>query len=133
MTERLYHFTCAHGQRRIGRQNCLIIPQIEHPLLRLTVSWFTTEAEPDRVQTGLTHNITRCDRMAFRYVITDLSTCVPWLTSRERKHAKRHGKPGALASLESEGDPEHWWISRAAVPAQYDAEWAARQQMEVPF
>jgi len=132
--DRLYHFTCAHGARRIGRHNCLIIPQIEHPLLHIKVSWFTELAEPDRTATGLTHNFTRCDRMAFRYVVTDLSRCLPWPGSPERRHASRHGEPGALADLESEGDPEHWWISGCAVAAQFDADYAtARIHSEVAF
>lgn len=122
MSDRLYHFTCAHGAKRIGRYNCLIVPQVEHPLLRITVSWFTTEAEPDREKTGLTNNYTSCDRMAFRYVIPDLAGCRPWLGSAWRRGALHRGEPGAVEVLERFGDPEHWWIATCAIPAIFDAE-----------
>lgn len=120
--ERLYHFTCTHGQRRIGRVNCLLIPQIEHPLLGCKVTWLTTEAEPDREATGLGHHFTRCDRMEFRYIVTDLRDCRRWLTSFERKASP----PGSLTDLESYGDPEHWWIADCAIPAAFDITWSTR-------
>lgn len=114
----LYHFTCAHAFRRIGRQNCLLVPQVKHPLLGCKVTWLTTEAEPDRMATGLTSSILDCDRMQYRYLVTgiDLSACREWLGSWERRNAPQRN----VRTLESYGDPEHWWIADRAVRARWD-------------
>jgi hypothetical protein len=115
--DRLYHFTCAHGYRKIGRYNCLLIPQGPHPLLNdIRVIWLTTLADPDQETTGLGQVHTTCNRMAFRYVATDLRTCRPWLGSAERKNAP----PDSVEILESYGDPEHWWITSDPTPVQFD-------------
>lgn len=120
MPDRLYHFTCAHGHRRIGRYNCLLIPQGPHPLLNnIRVIWLTTQAEPDRETTGLGHNYTTCDRMAYRYIATDLTPCIPWLVSPERRNAPAE----SIDALESYGDPEHWWITATPVRAKWDRIW----------
>lgn len=121
---RLYHFTCSHSKRAIGTSNCLLIPQIVHPLLGCKVLWLTTEATPDRYATGLGNNtgLVPCDRMEFRYVITDLSACRAWLESPERLQAP----PQAVENLESYGDPEHWWITNRPIRAKFDRTWTAR-------
>ncbi len=127
--ERLYHFTCAHSRQTIGTVDCLLIPQIPHPLLGCKVTWLTTEAEPDRHSTGLGNEtgLNKCDRMEFRYVVTDLAKCRPWLGSPERAAAH----PRAVAFLESEGDPEHWRIATKAVPAAFDRSWLVREPAHV--
>ena len=52
--EQLYHFTCDHGKRAIGTgPNALLLPHL-HPWLHKKLLWLTTEAVPDRVETGLT-------------------------------------------------------------------------------
>lgn len=103
---RLFHFTCEHGHRALGRRGELR-PIVEHPFLHIKVVWLTSEGSPDRDATGLGMHLTRCDRMQYRYVVTDLSTCRPWLTSPERDAAP----PTAVADLEAFGDAEHWWIT----------------------
>lgn len=108
----LFHFTCRHGFTAIGSRGTLV-PQIEHPTLGCKVTWLTTEASPDREATGLTSRFTSCDRMAYRYIVSDRRDCVPWLTSAERADAPR----AAVADLERYGDPEHWWITTAPVTA----------------
>ena len=110
--ERLFHFTCDHGRAAIGVRGELR-PQVEHPLLHVKVVWLTSEPMPDREATGLTMRLTRCDRMAYRYVVTDLRPCRPWLDSSERAGAPR----GAVAVLEQFGDPEHWWVATEPVKA----------------
>jgi hypothetical protein len=92
---------------------------IRHPLLGCKVLWLTTEATPDRERTGLTMDRIACDRMEYRYVVSDLSRCRPWLTSPERAAASRR----AVEDLESLGDPEHWWITDQPVRARFDRSW----------
>ena len=109
---RLFHFTCEHGHRAIGARGELR-PQVAHPMLGCAVVWLTDDPMPDREATGLTMRLTRCDRMAYRYVVTDLRTCRPWRDSPERD-----GAPvWAVADLERFGDPEHWWIASDPTPA----------------
>lgn len=103
---RLFHFTCDHGYNAIASRGELR-PIAEHPFLHVKVVWLTTEGQPDRQATGLGMTYTRCDRMKYRYVVTDLRTCHPWLGSPERGGAP----PGAVEDLERFGDPEHWWIT----------------------
>jgi hypothetical protein len=116
----LYHFTCIDGYRRIGRHNCLLIPQGPHPLLNnIRVIWLTTLPVPDQETTGLGRVRTTCDRMAFRYVVTDPRGCTPWLGSPERAAAPAD----SLEALESYGDPEHWWITSTPLRAEWDRTW----------
>lgn len=124
MPDRLYHFTCDDGYKRIGRYNCLIIPQggthWQHPAGWPPLSWFTTEPSPDQESTGLAAVITTCDRMAHRYVITDLSQCTPWLACRWRAETL----PSLLKILEEYCDVEHWQVSESIVSARWDRTWA---------
>jgi hypothetical protein len=119
--DRLYHFTCDDGHARIGRYNCLIMPQgHRHPVAGWPpLSWFTTETEPDREATGLAAVNTTCDRMAHRYVITDLSRCTPWLTCPWRPETPQP----FLKVMEEFGDVEHWWVSDTIVAAEWDRGW----------
>jgi len=117
--ECLYHFTCKHSKRDIGTSNCLLIPMIRHPFLGCKVLWLTSEAQADREATGLRMHHQRCDRMEFRYVVTDIDGCQPWLTSVERAAAP----PSAVEDLESYGDAEHWWISDKPIRARFDRSW----------
>lgn len=110
--ERLFHFTCAdHGYRAIGKRG--VLRPNWHPFLQANLLWLTTEAAPDRESTGLGMSIARCDRMAYRYIVTDLDDCQPWIGSGWRSQAPRH----AVADLEAFGDPEHWWVSSSPVVA----------------
>jgi len=117
----LYHFTCADAHKRIGRCNCLIIPQrVRHPVADWPpLSWFTTEAEPAREAIGLGAVRTACDRMTHRYVITDSSRCVPWLTCPLRPATPE----SFLRDLEEISKPETWWITEKPVRAEWDRAW----------
>jgi hypothetical protein len=77
------------------------------------VVWLTTEPWPDREKTGLGMSLTKCDRMTYRYRITDDTLCRPWLLSDERGSVA----PDILHDLEDLGDPEHWWITPGPTPA----------------
>ena len=118
--QRLYHFCCQHSRRAIGTYG-LLIPQIEHPLLGCRVVWLTTEAEPDRHATGLANEtgLLHCDRMEYRYVVSDLERARTWLQSPERAAAP----PQAVADLESYGDAQHWWIANEPIRAKLDKSW----------
>jgi hypothetical protein len=114
----LYHFTCAHGRRGIGTSNCLLLPHF-HPLLGCKLLWLTNQASPDRERTGLTMRYQPCDRMQFRYVVSDLSGCHPWLDSPQRDNAPRH----IVEDVESYGAPHEWWIADRPVRARFDRGW----------
>lgn len=108
----LYHFTCIDGHRRIGRYNCVLMPQRSlWPYV-----WLTTEALPDFEATGLGSVTLKCDRTQFRYVVTDLADCRPWLGSPEREAVD----PEFVRILEEFGDTAHWWISSRPVRAEWD-------------
>ena len=111
MSGPLYHFTCRDGHRMIGRYNCLLMPQIAWPVI-----WMTELALPDFEATGLGSITLQCDRTEYRYVVTDLTDCRPWLGSPERGDQDE----GFLDLLERFGDPEHWWISARPTPATWD-------------
>ena len=118
--EVLYHFTCAHGRKDIGTSNCLLLPHL-HPWLGVKLIWLTSEASPDRRKTGLTMEHQPCDRMAFRYVVSDLDSCRAWLDSPERTTLDGE----RLEAFEDGGDaaPEQWWISSQPVRARFDRSW----------
>lgn len=105
----LWHFTCGHGRRALGKRGLLVAP-LPHPMLAHRLIWLTTEAAPDRERTGLTMRFQRCDRMAYRYRVLQPQRCTPWLGSEYRAGASAN----VIEDLESFGDPEHWWVT--AVP-----------------
>ena len=117
---RLYHFTCRDGYKRIGRYNCVLIPQRGlWPFI-----WLTSEAEPDFQASGLHpygRSTLKCDRTEYRYIITDTSMCRPWLGSADRLAVD----PEFVTVLESYGDPEHWWIASEPVRAEWDRAYRA--------
>ena len=109
---RLWHFTCAdHGRKGIGKRG-MLLPNW-HAFLGASLLWLTTEKHPDRFASGLGQSVAKCDRMAYRYSITDTRDCEPWLASKARSKAPAE----AVEALESYGDPEHWWIATVPVPA----------------
>ena len=110
-TPALWHFTCEHGHAAIGRHGVLL-PNA-HPWLTEPLIWLTTEQWPDRFASGLTSERLTCDRMRYRYRVTDSEHAEPWLGSRYRHDARR----AVIADLESYGDPEHWWVSSHPLPA----------------
>src|SRR5258708_6175756 len=117
MPDRLYHFTCRDGHKRIGRYNCVLMPQATcWPYV-----WLTTEAVPDFEATGLGRVQTTCDRTAYRYIVTDIGACRPWLGSPEREALGT----GLLFVLEMPGVavPEQWWICPGPVRAAWDRSW----------
>lgn len=104
-----YHFCCSHSAALIGRRG-LIRPMIRHPLLGCLVAWFTTDAEPQRMDVGLTSLTIKCDRMEYRYVARS-PKLIPWLGSPARAAAPRD----AVSDLEAFGRPETWLICESPV------------------
>ena len=116
---RLYHFTCDHGHHGISHTG-LITPQAISPVTGSAISWFTADPSPDREATGLGAVVTTCDRMAHRYVITDLAGCTPWLTSTFRMLTTLDVRD--LLEEYATGI-QHWWVSAKPVPAVWDSTW----------
>lgn len=119
--EVLYHFTCAHGRKNIGTSNCLLLPNL-HPWLGVKLIWLTSASSPDRRKTGLTMDHQPCDRMEFRYVVSDLDNCHAWLDSSERVRLDSK----QLDAFEDGGEaaPEEWWISNQPLRARFDRSWS---------
>lgn len=103
----LWHFTCEHGYAGL-RDRGLLRPN-RHPLLPHLgpVIWMTMDPEPKRDAVGLSASVLlTCDRMAYRYSVRPAPSCVSWMEVRDE------ADPRVLATLESFGAPETWWISR---------------------
>jgi len=121
----LYHFTCGHAKREIGTgPNALLTPHL-HPWLHKKLVWLTDCAAADRARTGLTSKYISCDRMEYRYVVSDLSHCRPWIGSPERDGLS----PAKLEAFEVREDGEHadthqWWISDSPVKGRFDRSWS---------
>src|SRR5260370_37766014 len=102
----LYHFTCNHGHVGIKRSGVLL-PNM-HPFMKHLgpLIWLTDLAEPPSPESvGLTSQWTTCDRLKDRYIVRTRAA-IPWSEIRTRA-------PGeAVATLESYGQPEHWWVVR---------------------
>lgn len=106
---RLWHFTCDHAHRKIGKRGEL--RPNPHPLIPQLgpVVWLTCDGSPDRDDVGLTGRLTNCDRMAYRYRVI-APEAVPWTDLRHLT------PPELLADLERFAEPHTWWLSR--VPCQ---------------
>ncbi len=116
----LYHFTCNHGHSGIERTR-ILLPNT-HPLMRNLgpLLWLTDMAEPpSKESVGLTNSWTTCDRLAYRYIVR-CKAAVHWSLVRAR------APKDIVETLESFGQPEHWWIVRRPVTASefsFDENW----------
>lgn len=104
---KLYHYTCGHTLKVVGRRG-MLRPSPTFwggtPLL-----WLTPQFEPDRVGLGLTSQILACDRLDYRYLVED--DAEPWLESAIRLAAPL----AAIAALEHiEGARPDTWFVRSA-------------------
>jgi hypothetical protein len=110
----LFHYTCSHSQTQLGAEGILVpgatlsaraaqFPQCHYV-------WLTDMAVPARGPLGLTGNFCQCDRTEFRYLVTDDSMAVPWVSVR-----RQHSWAVALESAEG-ARPRHWWVSTEPVP-----------------
>lgn len=109
----LYHYTCEHAVRRIGRYGTLI-PQPQPALKGAKLVWLTDQETPNRAALCLTSHLLSCDRLAHRYLVTDLGSVVPWRGS-EWQHLG-----WAALELADGADPSHWFVSAVSLPAVLD-------------
>lgn len=138
-TPTLYHFTCGHDHRQIGRRPG---PVVLHPLLTLTPAaekphvpwtglfvWLTDMAGPlgDLAQWGLLldqphgHHQGPCDRTAHRYRwLGDGPPPVPVLSWPRAVRALDLGKVRHELETRQRAMPAHWWVATGSVRAMYD-------------
>lgn len=116
----LYHFTCEHGHTGIS-ESAVLLPHI-HPFMRGLgpLLWLTDLADPPSKESlGLTARLTTCDRMAYRYSV-HCKAAVRWFDVRQRAPKE------VVETLESFGQPEHWWVVRRPVTRSefsFDGSW----------
>lgn len=115
----LYHFTCDHGRDGIA-QTGILLPRI-HPFMPHLgpLLWLTDVAVPTPEAVGLTSRSLTCDRLSYRYCVRT-SAALPWSQIRARANAD------VVATLESYGHPEHWWVARRPLTASefsFDPTW----------
>lgn len=73
--------------------------------------WATSDPVPTRESLGLSSELLSCDRMSYRYRVTDTAGFVQWdVWKRDRVH------PLVSAQLEHGCVPESWWVSEGPVP-----------------
>lgn len=121
----LYHFTCEHGRSGIAHSG-VILPNV-HPFMPNLgpLIWFTDLAEPPTPESvGLQSTWITCDRMMYRYLV-QTKAALHWFEIRSR------APKDVVATLESFGQPEHWWIARRPLTASefaFDATWNKRSR-----
>jgi hypothetical protein len=110
----LYHFTCSHGFRALGRRG-ILLPAAQLTPKRLppwgSLVWLTDMAVPMREALGLSMVWSACDRAAYRYRVTDPSNVRPWYLVAPWWREALERSPGAR--------PMHWFVSADPVPVEY--------------
>jgi hypothetical protein len=103
----LWHYTCQHGRDRIGKRGEL--RPNAHPWLPLLgrVIWLTDDPTPTRDAVGLTSTTLTCDRMQYRYRVTE-TDAVPWAQYRPAMPSD------IVDDLERYGEPDTWHVARWA-------------------
>lgn len=113
---KLWHFTCDHGYRGIGKRGMLRPnPHVLMPKVPPMV-WLTDDPMPSRDAVGLTSQHISCDRMAFRYRVSYLpgmvgTLVVPW------SEVRPNVAPDVIETLESFADSGTWWLAFSPVGA----------------
>lgn len=120
----LFHFTCEHTHRVLGRQGQVDPLAVWNPeaAARLPdwwawqtgLVWFTDLGHPDRWALGLTSEWTTYDRTVYRYRALETDWIHPWLEvlptmPREARGLAAHG-----------GLPRHWFVSFLSVRVELD-------------
>jgi hypothetical protein len=116
----LYHYTCQHVHEIIGESG-LLLPARElvdgdklDDYWPAAFVWLTDLGAPLRLALGLTMRLTTCDRIAYRYRVTDSSGVQPWL------YVRRHVPEPEQLELAAGAKPRHWYVARAPVPVVLD-------------
>lgn len=100
----LWHFTCKHGHRGIGRYG-MVLPKYSKAL-GCDLSWFTDNVTLSDIELGLTSYYIPCDRRQFLYRVLEPELCEPFLA-----WARRTGNPYVGRLLDDARRPEHWFVS----------------------
>lgn len=114
MTVELYHYTCRHAARRIGRRGTLV-PNPQPFLVRSGLPplvWLTDLDVPDAEALGLTAHHLACDRTEVRYRVVDASTVQAWRTYKLRLDRLE------VSALELGHRHAVWYVSAAPVPVE---------------
>lgn len=116
----LWHYTCAHAHEAIGESGLLL------PAAQLVEGgrldnywpaefvWLTDLGAPLRLALGLSSWVAKCDRIEYRYRVTDSSGVQPWL------YVRRHVPDPELLEAVDGARPRHWFVARAPVPVVLD-------------
>ena len=108
-----YHFTCDHGHRGLIEEgHTLPVPQ---PVLKgVRLSWFTTNPKGDGTALDAPLLLT-CDRLEYRFRVTDDTDLRPWLGSHEQA-----AMPPIIQRVlhNRYGNPAEWYISSHPVPVE---------------
>ena len=115
--ERLYHFTCDHGRKGIGRRGLI------RPLTKWKLVWLTSDPNPARDDVGLTSEtgLITCDRMSYRYIV-DSHSAMPWSVFREGL-IRDPAWAQIVEDMEYYGKPATWWVSAESVLGVLDRTW----------
>ena len=120
----LYHYTCGHGFRKIGKvgllmpandlMNPTLAKDFNSPVARYV--WLTDLSVPIKDALGLTAEHIGCDRTVHRYRVTENAIAIRWFDLRKSFDASwrdlLESAPGAR--------PAHWWVAQEPVPVEYD-------------
>jgi hypothetical protein len=120
----LWHYTCYHGRRGIGKEGVLLsiaarfggVPGVPAEVRRnLELIWLTNLDVPHADALGLTRRVIRCDRTRYRYRVTDPAAAAPWMDVRADY------PPEFVTTLEGVAGvmPRHWWVATQPVPVRY--------------
>lgn len=106
----LYHLTCDHGRKGIGRRGT-VAPNVRGAHLTVPgvpLVWLTSEWDVPPSALGLTSFTLGCNRTEFVYAVDEPRGAVRWVDSPHRTQL-------AIQMLEAPGTrPELWWVSSVA-------------------
>ena len=112
----LYHYTCAHGRKAIGRRG-MLRPNAHPVLAGRRLLWLTDQDNPQRDALGLTSHILSCDRLAYRYrVEVTARDVVPWDVW---KQSLSHTYISALEAVPG-AEPSLWFVSETSLLGELD-------------
>ena len=108
---KLFHFTCDHGLRGLGRTG-RVRPRLQ-PFVNLTLAWFTDLPDPEPEEVGLTSSTLSCNRLEYRYTVDDETDIVPWLDVVRTVPVD----PAFWSTFHlPPAQPDHWFVSFVPVP-----------------
>lgn len=106
----LWHYTCEHGHALIQAQRAIIL----RPSPVSGWLWLTDLEAAPREALGLTMHYIKCDRMEYRYQVTD-PEALPWMSIRHLVDAGlRERLEGAAGVM-----PRHWFVAFKPTQARY--------------